>query len=754
MPTISQQQSSKLYGKFGDLEVWPGKPYPLGATYSSAGVNFALYSEHGSGVELCLFHPEKPDREIHRIKMVEQTDLVWHCFVPRLSAGWLYGYRVEGEWNPRAGLLYNSAKLLVDPYAKAITGMVEWRDELYPYPIDSEHDERNLVKDESDSAPYVCKGVVMDTHFDWGNDFRPETPMHQTIIYEAHVKGMTKLAETLPEKFRGTYAGLGHPTTIEYFQRLGITAVELMPVHHFIQDDFLVKKGLRNYWGYNSLGYFAPHADYCSAGSLGEQVTEFKEMVKNLHAAGIEVILDVVYNHTAEGNHFGPMLSMKGIDNQSYYRLVEDDPQFYMDYTGTGNTLNMVNPRSLQLVMDSLRYWVTEMHVDGFRFDLAAALARGLYEVGRLSTFLDTIHQDPVISQVKLIAEPWDIGPGGYQVGNFPVLWSEWNGKYRDNVRAFWRGDEVGVAELAYRLSGSSDLYEYSGRSPSASINFVTAHDGFTLRDLVSYNEKHNLANGEHNRDGEDHNLSFNFGHEGPTDDPEINAVRSRMQRNFLSTLFLSQGVPMLLMGDEYGRTQHGNNNAYAQDNEITWQKWVWTEEEQQLFDFTRKLIETRMSNPVFHRRRFFCGRAIHGEGIGDILWIGADGREMTDGTWQKGYQRSLGMLLNGQAMDEYDERGRKISDDIFLLLINSHWESVDFVLPGIKQMSAWETVLDTLEFDTPPGEVLAENEYILGPRSLALLRLRTRADNRLEGGGAKMSLLEQLRRRFAGSQE
>ncbi|MEM8584471.1 MAG: glycogen debranching protein GlgX, partial [Bacteroidota bacterium] len=525
MPTIANQQSTRPYGKFGDLEVWPGQPYPLGATYGAAGVNFALYSEHASKVELCLYHPDEPDREVHRIRMIEQTDLVWHCFVPRLSAGWLYGYRVSGEWNPRAGLLYNPAKLLVDPYAKAITGMVEWRDELYPYPIDSEQEERYLIKDDSDSAPYVCKGVVIDTHFNWGNDQRPETPMHQTVIYEVHVKGMTQLAETLPKHFKGTYAGLGHPTTIEYFKHLGITAVELMPVHHFVQDDFLVKKGLRNYWGYNSLGYFAPHADYASSDSLGQQVVEFKEMVKNLHTAGIEVILDVVYNHTAEGNHYGPMLSMKGIDNQSYYRLKADEQQYYMDYTGTGNTLNMVNPRSLQLVMDSLRYWVTEMHIDGFRFDLAAALARGLYEVGRLSTFLDTIHQDPVISQVKLIAEPWDIGPGGYQVGNFPVLWSEWNGKYRDNVRAFWRGDEVGVAELAYRLSGSSDLYEYSGRSPSASINFITAHDGFTLRDLVSYNEKHNLANGENNRDGEDHNLSFNFGHEGPTDDPEINAL-------------------------------------------------------------------------------------------------------------------------------------------------------------------------------------------------------------------------------------
>ncbi|MEM7573777.1 MAG: glycogen debranching protein GlgX [Bacteroidota bacterium] len=750
MKTIAQQQDTRPYGRFKDIEIWPGKPYPLGASYSQEGVNFALFSEHAQQVELCLFHPDAPNQEVHRIRLIEQTDLVWHCFLPRLEAGWLYGYRINGDWKPKEGLLYNPAKLLVDPYARAITGIVEWRDELYSYPIHDQTEDRFLQRDDSDSAPYVCKGVIVDTAFDWGMDQRPETPMHQTVIYELHVKGMTQLAVDLPEKFRGTYAGLGHPITIQYFKKLGVTAVELMPVHHFVQDDFLFQKGLRNYWGYNSLGYFAPHADYCSSGTQGEQVQEFKAMVKNLHAAGIEVILDVVYNHTAEGNHYGPMLSMKGIDNRSYYRLVKDQPQYFMDYTGTGNTLNMVHPRSLQLVMDSLRYWVTEMHVDGFRFDLAAALARGLYEVGKLSTFLDTIHQDPVISQVKLIAEPWDVGPGGYQVGNFPVLWSEWNGKYRDNVRSYWRGDEVGVAELAYRLSGSSDLYAYGGRSPSASINFVTAHDGFTLRDLVSYNDKHNEANGENNQDGDNNNHSFNYGHEGPTEDAEINATRARMQRNFLATLFLSQGVPMLLMGDEYGRTQHGNNNAYAQDNEISWMSWEWTEEQQELFDFTREMIQLRMNNPVFHRRRFFSGRAIHGQDIGDILWIDTDGEEMTDEKWQSGHQRCLGMLLNGEAMSEYDERGQQICDDIFLMLINSYWESQDFILPGVRSMSRWERIIDTNSTQIPLGKtVLAKEAYQLGPRTLVLLRLRAR-----KSSTQKVSILEQVRRLLQGIQE
>ena len=752
---ICDQQEINAYGKFGDIEVWPGKPYPLGATWSPAGTNFAVYSEHATRVDLCLYRPDDTENEAYRIQMMEQTDLVWHVFIPQLTTGWRYGFRAHGEWNPRAGKLFNPHKLLIDPYTKAIDGTIKWHDAMFPYPIHEGDENRFLTMDELDSGPYITKGVVIDTYYDWEGDKLLETPIHQTVIYEAHVKGLTQLHPDIPEEQRGTYAGLAHPATIEYLKNLGVTAVELMPVHHFVQDDRLVKMGLRNYWGYNSQSFFAPHADYAASDNAGGQVREFKDMVKKLHKAGLEVILDVVYNHTAEGNHFGPMLSMKGLDNENYYRLVPGDLQFYMDYTGTGNTVDMTSPRTLQLVMDSLRYWVTEMHVDGFRFDLASALARGLYEVGRLSTFLDTIHQDPVISQVKLIAEPWDVGPGGYQVGGFPVLWSEWNGKFRDNVRSFWRGDDVGVAELAYRLSGSSDLYELSGRTPAASINFVTAHDGFTLRDLYSYNEKHNEANGEGNRDGDSHNSSWNCGVEGHTDDPEINSLRLQMQRNLLATLFLSQGVPMLTMGDEYGRTQNGNNNAYCQDNEISWFNWNWTKDQQELHQFTRNLIALRRDNPVFHRRRFFDGQTIHEDDLGDILWISPSGQEMSGDEWNSTHTRSLGMILNGAGMKEYDERGRRVKDDIFLVILNGWWEVVPFTLPGVADYSRWEQLVDTHIPDIPTGEdALANTVYQLGARSLTVFRLKTRQANRTEEGRQKITIVEQIRQLWERIQE
>jgi isoamylase len=752
---ICELQEINAYGKFGDIEVWPGRPYPLGTTWSPVGTNFAVFSEGATRVDLCLYRPEDTENEAYRIRMMEQTDLVWHLFIPKLATGWRYGYRAHGEWNPKEGLVFNPNKLLIDPYTKAIDGTIDWHDAVFPYPIHDPDPERYLKMDTLDSGPFITKGVVIDPYYDWEGDRLPEHPMHQTVIYEAHVKGLTQQHPDVPEKLRGTYAGLAHPSVIEYLKNLGVTAVELMPVHHFVQDDRLVQMGLRNYWGYNSLSFFAPHADYASSDSAGGQVREFKDMVKKLHKAGLEVILDVVYNHTAEGNHFGPMLGMKGLDNDSYYRLVAGDQQFYMDYTGTGNTVDMTSARTLQLVMDSLRYWVTEMHVDGFRFDLASALARGLYEVGRLSTFLDTIHQDPVISQVKLIAEPWDVGPGGYQVGAFPVLWSEWNGKYRDNVRAFWRGDDVGVAELAYRLSGSSDLYELSGRRPAASINFVTAHDGFTLRDLYTYNEKHNDANGEENRDGDNHNSSWNCGVEGHTDDPEINSLRSQMQRNLLSTLFLSQGVPMLTMGDEYGRTQDGNNNAYCQDNEISWFNWDWTEDQKLLHEFTRKLIKLRMENPVFHRRRFFNGHKIKDSQIGDILWVSASGNEMTSEEWDSKHTRCLGMILNGEGMVEFDERGQRIQDDIFLMIMNGWWEATPFTLPGVKEFTRWEQLLDTHIPTIPTGEdALANTEYNLGPRSLTLFRLKTRGANKTTKGTRKVNIVDQIRHLWDRIQE
>lgn len=755
MINLVEAQQQRPYGKFGDVEIWPGKPYPQGMTYSKEGVNFSLFSEHAERVELCLFRKETPNVEEFRLEMMEKTDQIFHCFMPGMKPGWRYGFRVYGPWDPKNGLLFNPNKLLIDPFAKAIDGTIEWHDAMFGYPIHDQSTDRFLTFDPTDSAPYCSKAVVIDTYYDWEEDELPRTPMHKTVIYECHVKGLTQLHPDLPEALRGTYAGLGHPLTIKYLKELGVTAVELMPVHHFAQDSFLKDKGLRNYWGYNSLAFLAPHNDYASGDLAGEQVREFKDMVKALHRAGIEVILDVVYNHTAEGNHYGPTLSMRGIDNLTYYRLKEDEKQYYMDYTGTGNTVNMLNPRTLQLVMDSLRYWVLEAHVDGFRFDLASALARGLFEVGKLSTFLDTIHQDPIISQVKLIAEPWDVGPGGYQVGNFPVLWSEWNGKYRDNVRAYWRGDKVGVAELAFRLSGSSDLYEYGGRKPSASINFVTAHDGFTLRDLVSYNEKHNEANGEGNNDGESHNLSWNCGVEGPTNDKNINALRARMQRNFMATLLLSQGVPMITMGDEYGRTQQGNNNAYCQDNEISWFNWSWTKEQNAQFEFTKALIKLRMENPIFHRRRFFSGRSIRGAEIGDILWIGPDGMEMTSQKWNDPNNHCLGMLLNGEEMEEYDEQGCQIKDDIFLIILNSYWEHVDFTLPGYEALTKWTLIADTHSAEITDGILVAGHEkYCLGSRSLAVFRMRVNQTNKRKDGKRKISILQQVRQLLAGIQE
>jgi len=703
--------------------IWPGRPYPLGATYDGEGVNFALFSENATGVTLCLFdHDEK---ETARVKVTEHTDQVWHVYLPGIQAGQLYGYRVDGPWDPENGLLFNESHLLLDPYAKAINGRIDWSDAMFGYDVQRDDEDRDLYKKEFDSADGMPKSIVIDPRFDWEDDQSPNIPLHKSIIYEAHVKGLTATHPELDPSVQGTYKGLADPKVIDYLKQLGVTAVELMPVHQFVNDRHLVENGLSNYWGYNSIGFFSPHSSYSSSGTAGEQVVEFKEMVKALHKAGLEVILDVVYNHTAEGNHYGPTLCFKGIDNKAYYRLVEDNPRFYMDYTGTGNSLNMLHPRALQLVMDSLRYWITEMHVDGFRFDLASTLARGLMEVGRLSTFLDTIHQDPIISQVKLIAEPWDIGEGGYQVGNFPVLWAEWNGKYRDSVRKFWRADESQVAELAYRLSGSSDLYKLNGRQPSASINFITAHDGFTLNDLVSYDEKHNEANGEDNNDGESHNNSWNCGVEGPTDDPGINALREQQKRNFMATLLLSQGVPMITSGDEYGRTQFGNNNVYCQDNEISWFNWEWEDKHKAFFEFTRKLIEIRKSSPIFQRRRFFQGRNIHGEDVKDIRWIGPDGKDMTADEWDTSFVRSLGMMLNGQVMDEVDEQGNVIKDGVYLILVNAYWEAVEYQLPDNHETDGWRLILDTAQPEASFKEgPVGESQYTVHPRSFVMLKL------------------------------
>ena len=697
--------------------VWPGHPYPLGATWDGQGVNFALFSENADGVELCLFDPSGK-REIERIELRERTDRIWHCYLPYCRLGQLYGYRVHGPHDPENGHRFNPNKLLLDPCAKATVGLLDWNYPHFGYTIGA--NEEDLAYDGRDNADGMPKCRVVDTAFTWGEDRPPRTPWDETVIYELHVKGFTKRHPNIPEELRGTYAGLASAPAIEHLKRLGVTAVELMPVHSFVDDKHLVDKGLKNYWGYNSIGFFAPDMRYSATGSIGE----FKTMVKRLHSAGLEVILDVVYNHTAEGNHLGPTLSFRGIDNAAYYRLVPDDPRYYMDFTGTGNTLNMMHPRVLQLIMDSLRYWILEMHVDGFRFDLASALARQLYEVDQLSSFFTIIHQDPVISQAKLIAEPWDVGEGGYQVGNFPIGWAEWNGKYRDVVRSYWKGDGGLVDELAYRLTGSSDLYEHGGRRPYASINFVTAHDGFTLRDLVSYDEKHNEANGEGNGDGESHNLSHNNGVEGPTDDVEIRRVRARQRRNIMATLLLSQGVPMILSGDEMGRTQGGNNNAYCQDNELSWLDWKFSILDRNFLAFVRRMIRLRKEHPAFRRRRFFQGRELRGADAKDITWLTPAGREMTDEEWNNSFARSLGLQMSGLLEGEYDAQGRPDVDDDFLLLFNADQEEVNFQIPPFPEEARWEVFMDTaysagLKSDgfLKPGGV-----YTLKPRSMALL--------------------------------
>jgi isoamylase len=710
------------------MRIWPGSPYPLGATWDGEGVNFALFSENATAVELCLF--ERPDdaRETHRIRIEECTDFVWHIYLPESRPGQLYGYRVHGLYEPEAGLRFNPAKVLIDPYAKAIAGNIDWSDALFGYRIGDP--KADLSLDDRENAGSIPKCVVVDQAFTWGGDQLLRTPWDRTVIYEVHVHGFTARHPDVPKNLRGTYAGLATPEVIEHLQHVGVTAVELLPVHHFVRDKHLVDRGLTNYWGYNSIGFFAPDIRYAASPERAHHVWEFKTMVKALHNAGIEVILDVVYNHTGEGNHLGPTLSFRGIDNASYYRLVPDHPRFYQDYTGCGNTLNVRHPRVLQLIMDSLRYWVLEMHVDGFRFDLASTLARELHDVDRLSAFFDIIHQDPVLSQVKLIAEPWDLGEGGYQVGNFPAGWAEWNGRYRDAIRRYWKGDGGQVAELAYRLSGSSDLYEGGGRRPHASINFVTAHDGFTLNDLVSYNQKHNEANGEDNRDGTDDNLSWNCGVEGPTNKPSIAALRERQKRNMLATLLLSQGVPMLCSGDEIGRTQGGNNNAYCQDNEISWVDWTLSKPQQALLTFTKGLIALRQKHPVFRRRRFFQGRRIRGMEVKDLYWLRPDGKEMTDEDWAQGYVRCLGVRLAGDAMEEKDAKGRPLLDETFLVLLNAHHEPRPFTLPAHKRGVRWQPVFDTASYDTngkPVTLFRGGDQYDLEARSLAVLRLRSK---------------------------
>jgi glycogen operon protein len=698
--------------------VWPGRPYPRGATWDGQGVNFALYCEHGEKVELCLF-AENGRREIQRITLTERTDQVWHCYLPEARPGLYYGYRVHGPYDPERGHRFNPHKLLLDPYAKSIVGAVDWSDAHFGYHVG--HESADLSFDRRDSASGMPRCRVIDPAFTWGDDRRPDVPWHETVIYELHVRGFTMSHPAVPPQLRGTYAGLATGPVIEYLERLGVTAVELMPVHTFVTDRHLVEKGLSNYWGYNSIGYFAPHAAYSASGTI----SEFKTMVKALHAAGIEVILDVVYNHTAEGNHMGPTLCFRGIDNAAYYRLNPGNPRHYVDYTGCGNTLNMLQPSVIQLIMDSLRYWVTEMRVDGFRFDLASALARELHEVDRLGAFFDTIRQDPVVSQVKLIAEPWDLGEGGYQVGNFPAGWAEWNDKYRDAVRAYWKGDGGLIGEFAQRLTGSSDLYETSGRRPHASINFVTAHDGFTLHDLVTYNEKHNEANLEGNRDGNPGNLSWNCGIEGESEDPAIHDLRQRQQCNMLATLLLSQGVPMLLAGDELDRSQGGNNNAYCQDNGISWVEWTPSPRGRRLLALARRLIQLRGAHPVFQRRRFFQGRPIRGSGVKDIMWLKPDGGEMSDSEWQQSHARCLGVYLSGDGLSEEDDHGQPVAGCSFLLLFNAHHEPIGFKLPGVVSGARWLAVLDTaLECGLARGGVIEPDcAYPLEGRSLALLQ-------------------------------
>ncbi|MGK5682155.1 glycogen debranching protein GlgX [Actinoplanes sp. URMC 104] len=689
------------------MKIWPGSPYPLGASYDGGGTNFALFSEVAERVELCLFDEDGTET---RIDLPEREAMVWHGYLPRIVPGQRYGYRVHGPYDPSRGLRCNPSKLLLDPYAKAIDGHNDWNESLFSYRFDD-----NEAFNDDDSGPYAMKSVVVNPFFDWANDRPLRIPFHQTVIYEAHVKGMTARNPKIPEDVRGTYSGLAHPAMIKHFKDLGVTAVELMPVHQFVHDSHLVERGQSNYWGYNTIGFFAPHNDYASFGGRGGQVQEFKSMVKALHAAGIEVILDVVYNHTAEGNHMGPTLSFKGIDNAAYYRLVPDDQQYYYDTTGTGNSLNVRHHESLRLIMDSLRYWVTEMHVDGFRFDLAASLARDFHEVNRLAAFFDLVNQDPIVSQVKLIAEPWDVGDGGYQVGGFPPLWTEWNGKYRDSVRDFWRGEPASLGEFASRFAGSSDLYEIDGRRPIASINFVTAHDGFTLEDLVSYNEKHNEANGEDNRDGESHNRSWNCGVEGPTEESDVVALRERQKRNFLATLLLSQGVPMIAHGDELGRTQGGNNNVYAQDNEISWIDWENARHHDVLTVFTRSLTKLRADHPIFRRRRFFTGEPAGDSGLPGIAWLRHDGTPMGEQDWAPEAARTIGVFLNGHGIPEADALGEAIVDDSFLLLFNPSPGEVEFTLPDSAYGQVWEVAIDTAD------PLLATHSTVKAQESLRL---------------------------------
>jgi isoamylase len=709
------------------MRVWPGFPYPLGATWDGVGVNFAIFSEHATRVELCLFDSPDADSESLTIPLTEHTDMVWHGYLPDVRPGQLYGYRVHGPYAPDQGHRFNPHKIVMDPYAKVVGRTVRWNDRLFGFRVGQD----DTTFDERDSAPDAPLAAVIDTAFTWGDDRPRRRPWHETLIYELHVRGFTQLHPDVPEALRGTYLGLASEAAIKHFTSLGITALELMPVHHHSDEWHLVQRGLRNYWGYNTLSYFAPEVRYASQASPLDAVREFKMMVRALHAAGLEVILDVVYNHTAEGNHLGPTLSLRGIDNASYYRLQPNAPRFYEDFTGTGNTLNMRSPRVLQLIMDSLRYWVTEMHVDGFRFDLASALARELHAVDKLGAFFDIIHQDPILSQVKLIAEPWDLGEGGYQVGNFPSKWTEWNGKYRDTVRRFWRGDGGVVSELATRLSGSSDLYEQSGRRPYASINFITAHDGFTLADLVSYNEKHNEANGENSADGENYNLSWNCGVEGATDDRRILELRARQRRNLMATLMLSVGVPMISGGDEMGRTQHGNNNAYCQDNEISWTAWPETPEQREMLQFTRRVIAIWNAYPVLRRRKFFPGRRIRGAEVADIAWLDPAGAEMTDDMWSSPDVRVLGVRLNGDAIQEVDERGERITSETLLLMLNAGAQPVAFALPATSPVERWETLLDTADPWALPRRLKAGDRYELQPRSLAVLGLNGRDDPR-----------------------
>ena len=708
----------------------PGTPFPQGATWDGIGVNFAIYSEHATKVELCLFH-ELNSSQHDTINLTENTGNVWHCYLPGLSIRQLYGYRVHGPAEPEQGLRFNPAKLLIDPYAKAIAGKVNWDYPVFGYKLGDEGADSSI--DNSDDAAGMPKCVVVSPHFDWQNDRPPETPLHESVIYEVNVRGFSMQNPRVPEQLRGTFAGLSCPASIDHLKKLGVSAVELMPVQTFLDDKHLLDQKLSNYWGYNTTNFFSPDARFSSCGDMGQQVGEFKTMVRELHRAGIEVILDVVYNHTSEGNHMGPTLSLRGIDNPTYYRLLNDNPRYYMDYTGTGNTLNMRNPQVLKMVMDSLRYWVLDMHVDGFRFDLASALARELHDVDRLSAFFDVINQDPVLSRVKLIAEPWDVGEGGYQVGRFPSLWAEWNGKYRDVVRRYWKGDDGQLAELGYRLTGSSDLYHRDGRKPSASINFVIAHDGFTLEDLVSYDSKHNEANGEENRDGSNDNQSWNCGTEGPTDDPDIRALRDRQKRNILLTLLVSQGVPMICAGDEIGRTQQGNNNAYCQDNALSWLDWNLDERKRALLDFTSQMIQFRRAHPNLHRPKFFQDRQINPAGAGtqqvdgleiqDIAWYRPDGQIMTEDEWHAGWVRCLGFHLSGRTLNDVDRYGLPTRDESFLICLNPHDQEIDFYMPTCTPPCEWKLLIDTRNpVTTQEQTVKVGDSYKMMPHSAILL--------------------------------